>query len=144
MYLLPAPSKWIQTPESVAIVLEGTNGVRQVYLDGRKPPADMAPLWQGYSTGKWEGDTLVIEAAGFNDKTRLDAIGHPHSEDLHETARYHRRDFGHMDVEVTIEDPKMYTRPIHIKYVDDLLPDTDILEYVCEENERDLKHMSRP
>jgi hypothetical protein len=143
VYLIPTPSKWIQTPENIAIVMEGMNGVRQVYLDGRQPPADREPLWQGYSTGRWEGDTLVIDTVGFNDKTRLDAIGHPHSEDLHETARYHRRDLGHMDVEVTIEDLKTYTRPFRITYTDDLLPDTDILEYVCEENEKDLHHMSK-
>jgi len=143
VYLLPVPSRWIQTPGYLAIVFEGMNGVRQVYLDGRKPPADREPLWQGYSTGKWEGDTLVIDTVGFNDKTSLDAMGHPHSEDLHETARYHRRDFGHMDVEVTIEDPKIYTRPFRIQYTDDLLPDTDILEYVCQENEKDAPHMSK-
>ena len=143
VYLLPTPSKWIQTPRSIAIVLEGMNGVRQVYLDGRQPPADRMPLWQGYSVGKWEGSTLVVDTVGFNEKTRLDAIGHPHSEDLHETARYHRRDFGHMDVEVTMDDPKMYTRPFRIKYTAGLLPDTDILEYVCEENEKDLPHMSK-
>jgi hypothetical protein len=142
VYLIPAPSKWVQTPGYIAIMLEGMNGVRQVYLDGRKPPAGGQPFWQGYSTGKWDGDPLVIDTVGFNDKTKLDAIGHPHSEDLHETARYHRRDFGHMDVEVTIDDPKMYTQPFRIKFSQLLQPDTDILEYVCEENEKDLQHMA--
>ena len=143
IYLLPTPSKWIQAPGYIAIVMEGMNGVRQIYLDGRKFPADRQPLWQGYSAGRWEGDTLIIDTVGFNDKTALDAMGHPHSEDLRETARYHRRDFGHMDVAVTIEDPNMYIHPFQIHYTDDLLPDTDVLEYVCEENEQDLKHMSK-
>jgi hypothetical protein len=118
------------------------NGLRQVYTDGRKPPADGQLLWQGYASGRWNGDTLVIDTVGFNDKTRLDAMGHPHSEALHLTERYHRRDFGHMDVEVTIDDPKMYTRPFTIKYTELLQPDTDILEYVCEENEKDLSHLA--
>jgi hypothetical protein len=143
VYLIPAPSKWIQGAGVIAVAQEGTNAIRQIYTDGRKPPADLEPLWQGYSTGKWEGDTLVVNITGFNDKTRLDAIGHPHSEALHETERYHRRDFGHMDVEVTIDDPKMYTQPFRIKYTELLLPDTDITEYVCEENEQDLKHLGK-
>jgi hypothetical protein len=100
-------------------------------------------MWQGYSVGHWEGDTLVVDSTGFNDQTRLDAMGHPHSDALHEIERYHRRDFGHMDVAVTIDDPKMYIRPFTIKYTKMLLADTDLLEYVCEEDEKDLSHMPR-
>jgi hypothetical protein len=143
IYLIPAPAKWIQSPGLTVILFEGMNGVRQIYTDGRKPPADPQPMWQGYSTGRWEGDTLVIDAVGFNDKTRLDATGHPHSEALHLTERYHRRDFGHLDVETTIDDPKLYTKPLTIHYTELLQPDTDILEYVCQENERDQTHMPK-
>lgn len=145
VYLIPAPAKWMQTPGLTVIVSEGTNGVRQIYTDGRKPPAeaDRQPMWQGYSTGRWEGDTLLIDAVGFNDKTRLDAMGHPHSEALHLTERYHRRDFGHLDVATTIDDPKIYTKPFTIRYTELLQPDTDILEYVCQENERDQTHMPK-
>jgi hypothetical protein len=141
--LIPATTKWIQTPGLIAILQEASFNFRQVYLDGRKFPAEPQPLWLGYSVGKWEGDALVIESRGFNDKTVLDAFGHPHSEALHLTERYRRRDFGHMDGELTVDDPKMYTRPFTVKYTDILQPDTDILEAVCEENERDVKHMPK-
>ena len=143
VYLIPTPARWIQTPGLIGIAVEGKQPFRQIYTDGRKPPADRQPMWQGYSVGKWEGDTLVVDAIGFNDKTVLDGMGHPHSDALHEIERYHRRDFGHMDVELTIDDPKMYTKPFSIKYTKLLLPDTDILEYVCEDNERDAAHMTR-
>jgi len=139
--LIPAVRKWIQTPGLIAILQEASFNFRQVYLDGRKFPADPQPLWFGYSVGRWEGDTLVVESRGFNDKTVLDAFGHPHSEALHLTERYHRRDFGHMDAELTVDDPVMYTRPFTVKYTDVLQPDNDILEAVCEENERDVKHL---
>jgi hypothetical protein len=84
---------------------------------------------------------LVVDTAGFNDKSWLDALGHPHSEALRVQERFHRRDFGHMDLQITIEDPKMYTRPFTIKYAQRLLPDTDILETVCTENEKDRTHL---
>jgi hypothetical protein len=141
--LIPATTKWIQTPGLIAILQEASFNFRQVYLDGRKFPADAQPLWLGYSVGKWEGDTLVIESRGFNDKTVLDAFGHPHSEALHLTERYRRRDFGHMEGELTVDDSQMYTRPFAVKYTDVLQPDTDILEAICEENERDVKHMAK-
>jgi hypothetical protein len=143
VYLIPTPAKWIQTPGLIAIALEGPANLRQIYTDGRKLPTSAQPMWQGYSVGHWEGDTLVVDSMGFNDQTRLDAMGHPHSDALHEIERYHRRDFGHMDVAVTIDDPKMYTRPFTIKYTKMLLADTDLLEYVCEEDEKDLSHMPR-
>src|SRR5215469_6275935 len=90
--LIPATIKWIQTPGLIAILQEASFNFRQVYLDGRKFPADPQPLWLGYSVGRWEGDALVVETRGFNDKTSLDALGHPHSEALHLTERYRRRD----------------------------------------------------
>lgn len=141
--LIPATLKWIQTPGLIVILQEASFNFRQVYLDDRKFPADAQPLWLGYSIGKWEGETLVVDSRGFNDKAALDAMGHPHSEALHLTERYRRRDFGHMDVELTVDDPKTYTRPFTIKYTELFQPDTDILESVCEENERDVKHMAK-
>ena len=95
----------------------------------------------GYSVGRWEGDTLVVVTRGLNDKTWLDALGHPHSEDMRVTERFHRRDFGHMDVQITIDDPKTYTKPFSVKVTHRLLPDTDILEWYCAENEKDRKHL---
>jgi hypothetical protein len=140
LYLLPLPFKVVQTAGLTLIVSEAGNP-RQIYTDGRKPPADPQPLWQGYSTGKWEGDTLVVDTVGFNDKAWLDAIGHPHSEALHMVERFRRRDFGHLDVEVTMDDSKMYTKPFTIKFTERLVPDSDVLEYVCEENEKDIQHL---
>ena len=141
--LIPATIKWVQTPGLIVILQEAGFDFRQVYLDGRKPPSDSLPLWLGYSVGRWDGDTLIVDTTGFNEKTVLDAMGHPHSDALHLTERYHRRDLGHMDVQLTVDDPKTYTKPFTIKYTDLLVPDSDILEYVCEENERDSRHMKQ-
>jgi len=138
--MFPSPSKVIQTPGLILMRNEYENTLRQIYTDGRKHPADPAPLWLGYSVGKWEADTLVVDTVGFNDKGWLDFVGHPHSEALHVVERFHRRDFGHMDVEVTIDDPKVYTKPFSIKFTDRLLPDSDVTEYFCNENEKDQPH----
>jgi hypothetical protein len=134
------PFKIIQTPGVIAILYEVDNMFRQVYTDGRKLPVDPQPAWVGYSVGKWDGDTLVVDSAGFNDRSWLDAFGHPHSEALRIQERFHRRDFGHMDLQLTIDDPKMYTRPFTIRVTEVLVPDSDILEYVCE-NETDRAHL---
>jgi len=133
--------KIVQTSGLIVMMLEVDSGAtRQIYTDGRKLPADPDPLWYGYSVGHWEGDTLVVETAGFNDKSWLDSMGHPHSDALRVLERDRRRDFGHMDVEITIDDPKMYTRPFTFKVTQLFQPDTDILEYLCAENERDRRH----
>ena len=139
--LLPGPFKIIQTPELILVRNEYENTFRQIYMDGRKPPADPEPLWLGYSVGKWEGDTLVVDTVGFNDKGWLDGMGHPHSEALHVTERFHRRDFGHLDVEVTIDDPKVYTKSFSVKFTELLHPDSDVTEYFCNENEKDRPHI---
>jgi hypothetical protein len=130
--------KILQTPAVIGVLSEG--GVyRQILTDGRPLPEDPNPTWMGYSVGHWEGDTLVVENAGFNDKTWLDA-GHPHSEGLRVTERFHRKDFGHMDLKMTFSDPKIYARPFSINVELELVPDTELLEYVCNENEQSLKH----
>jgi hypothetical protein len=113
---------------------------RQIFTDGRKQPTDPSPSWMGYSVGKWEGDTLVIDTAGFNNLSWLDARGHGHSEEMRVEERFHRRDFGHIDVTVTITDPKTFTRPITFNFVEELLPDTDLLEHYCLEAENDARH----
>jgi len=136
-----APFKIVQTPVVVAIMYELDNNFRQVYLDGRTLPKDLQPTWGGYSVGRWEGDTLVVDAAGFNERTRLDVAGHPHSEALHLQERFRRRDFGHMDVTITIDDPVLYTKPFTVKATEILLPDSDVLETVCDENEKDGLHL---
>ena len=139
--VIPIPFKIVQTRGLTLMLFEGDNTIRQIYTDGRKHPADPSPMWLGYSVGKWEGDTLVVDTIGFNDKSWLDAIGHPHSEALRVVERFRRRDFGHLDVEATIEDPKMYTRPFTIKLTELLQPDSDILELFCAENEKDRSHL---
>jgi len=134
-------SKIVQTPGLMVIMLELDNSYRQIYTDGRKLPVDPTPSWLGYSVGRWEGDTLVVDTAGLNNKGWLDVLGHPQSDAMHITERYRRRDFGHLDLEVTMDDPKMYTKPFTIKVTHVLHPDSDVLEYVCGENETDRAHM---
>ena len=95
----------------------------------------------GYSVGHWEGETLVVESAGFNDRTWLDFAGHPHSESLRMTERFHRRDFGHLDVQVTLQDPGVYAKPWTVSAGGTLAADTELLEYVCAENEKDRSHL---
>jgi hypothetical protein len=139
--MLSEPVKILQSPRLIAILYEADDKYRQIYTDGRTLPKEFAePAWNGYSVGKWERDTLVVETAGFNDKSALDYIGHPHSEALRVVERYHRRDFGHLDVEMTFDDPTMYTKPFSIKVTWDLWPDSDIFEFVCNENEKDRAH----
>jgi hypothetical protein len=132
----------VQTPALIVILYESPNSPhRTVYMDGRDLPKDPNPTWLGYSVGRWEGDTLVVTSAGFNDKGWLDTAGHPSSESLRITERFRRRDFGHMDFEITIDDPKVFTKPFTIKRERLLAPDTDLLEDVCE-NEIDRARMS--
>jgi hypothetical protein len=137
----PAPYKIIQAPGVTFMLYERDTTFRQVYTDRRKLPDDPQPTWLGYSVGKWDGDSLVVDSIGFNDRSWLDARGHTHSEALHLTERFHRLDFGHMEVLLTIDDPKTYTRPFTIKLKQRLLPDTDLLEDFCAENEKDLRHI---
>jgi hypothetical protein len=136
-----APFKIIQMRGVTVVLYEVDNTHRQIYTDGRKLPADPNPAWLGYSVGHWEGDTFVVDSAGFNDKGRLDGFGHPRSEALRLQERFHRRDFGHMDLQVTVDDPKMYLKPITVKVTELLIPDSDVLEAFCNENEKDRQHL---
>jgi hypothetical protein len=138
--MLSEVSKIVQTPGLLVVMLE-LGGTRQIYTDGRKHMPDNSPSWLGYSVGRWEGDTLVVETVGFNGKNWLDIIGHPQSEQAKLTERYRRRDFGHMDIEMTIDDSTYYTRPFTVKVTHELQADDDILEYFCNENEQDRKRM---
>lgn len=141
---LSEPMKIIQAPRITMILYEVDNIHRQIHTDGRTLPKEFDyPAFHGYSAGHWDGEVFVVETAGFNDKTPLDSIGHPHSEALRLTERFRRRDFGHLDVEMTFDDPKLYTRPFTIKVPHDLLPDTDLFESYCDENEKDRAHMQK-
>jgi hypothetical protein len=138
--LLPEPFKIIQLPSMIVMLYEVETTFRQVFMDGRKIPVDPSPTWQGYSVARWEGDTLVVDTAGFNDKSWLDARGTGHSEDMRVEERFHRRDFGHLDLTITVTDPRIFTQPIRFSVVEELLPDTDLFEHYCLENERDDRH----
>jgi hypothetical protein len=140
-YFSSRPLKIFQTPETILIIYEIDGATRQIHTDGRKLPEDPFASWLGYSTGKWEGDTLVVETNGFNDKAWMDVRGHPQSEALHVQERFHRRDFGHMDIEATVEDANVLTKPVTVKFTELLMPGSDVLENFCVEGERDRAHM---
>lgn len=133
--------KLIQSPDEIVMLMDDGDPARQIHTDGRSLPQDPQPAWMGYSVGKWEGDTLAVDTTGFNENSWLDAFGHPRSESMHVLERYHRRDFGHMDLAVTIDDPKYYTRPYTFRTQLNLIPYSDVLEYVCTEDEKDRSHI---
>src|SRR5579863_8247816 len=139
--LLPFPSRFVQTPGLLVILTEGKNPTRQIHTDGRKHPVDPQPNWVGYSIGKWKGDTLVVDTIGITERGRLDAMGHPISPKGHIVERIPRRDYGNMDVQVTIKEPRYYSKSIAFRYTRTLIPDDDFLEWVCAENEKDLTHL---
>jgi len=142
---MPHPMKIVQTPTLVILLYEtSTNQTfRQVFLDGRALPTDAQPTWLGYSIGRWEGDTLVVETSGFNGRTWVDTgSGHPQTDVARVTERFTRRDIGHMDIEITIDDSKAYLKPWTAKIPSILLPDSDLIETFCE-NERDIRLMQR-
>jgi hypothetical protein len=141
--VLPIPYKIVQTPRLTMVLYEGETVFRQIFTDGRTLSQDPDPTWLGYSVGKWVGDAFVVETAGFNDKAPLDAMGHPHSEVMRLSETFRRRDFGHLDVQITIDDPKTYTKPVTILVKHRLVPDTELLEYFCNESEKDLAHFPK-
>jgi hypothetical protein len=138
----PHPFKIVQTPSLVVLLYEtsANSTFRQVFLDGRPLPADPQPTWLGYSIGRWEGNTLAVETLGFNGRSWTDtAKGHPQTDAARVTERFTRRDFGHLEIDITIDDPKAYAKPWRAKVPVKLLPDTDLIETYCE-NEKDLPH----
>jgi hypothetical protein len=137
----PFPWKLVQQPDYILIIYENFNMWRQVFLDGRVIAEDADPTWFGYSTGKWEGDTLVVDTTGFNGKAWLDQGGKPATESLHVTERFTRKDFGHMEIKVTINDPKAYTKPWTMTEPAVLTPEIELMEFICGENNRDLEHL---
>ena len=139
-YTIPIPFKIMQTPREIAILFEEFNYYRQIFVDGRSHPKMLNPTWYGYSVGKWENDALVVDTIGFNDRTWLTISGYPHSDALHTVERITRPDFGNLNVLMTIDDPKAYQHPFRILMHFKLLPDTELIEEICE-NERDAVHM---
>ena len=138
--LFPMPKRIVQTANLIVVLYEG-DLPRQIHMDGRRLPANPNPAWVGYSVGKWDGDTLVVETVGLNPRAALDAFGHPRSDTMRLRERWRRRDFGHLNVEMTIEDSKYYSKPFAFQYSSTLVPDDDLLEWVCTENEKDKGHI---
>ena len=132
----------IQSPTVIGMLFEsGTGRFRQIYTDGRKLPDDPIPTWTGYSIGHWDGDTLVVETAGFNDRTWLDRVGHPHSDRLRVTEKFRRVDFGHMQFQITYDDSETFTKPLTLSFGMNYAADTDMLENVCNEGSIDKAHL---
>jgi hypothetical protein len=139
--VVPYPFKIFTLPGVTLILYEAVQSYRQIFTDGRSFPKDPNPAWMGYSIGHWEDDTLIVETAGFNDHGWVDNYGLPNTDALRVTERFRRRDFGHMDLEVTVDDPKAYAKPWTVKLAFRLLADTELLEYICSENNKDLEHL---
>jgi hypothetical protein len=133
---MPLPYKIVQTPTLVLILYEADTVFRQIFLDGREPGEDAVPRWMGYSTGRWENGELVVDTVGLTDQSWLDGMGHPHSERLRVTERFRRRDATHLEIEVTLDDPEAYTRPFSYTITATAMPDDDLFEYFCTENEK--------
>jgi hypothetical protein len=142
MMYTPYPTEILQLPNRIVFVYEGGAHVwRNIWLDGRPQPKDPNPTYLGYSVGKWDGDTLVVDTIGLNDRTWLDAAGHGHGEQLHVTEKFTRTDSNTLKVEATIEDPEFYTKPWTVVTQATWYPNQEIIEYICQENNRDLKHL---
>lgn len=135
----PQPRKIVQTPGVIYIIYEANSGLRQIFTDGRPLPGkDADPWWYGYSVGRWEGDTLVVESSGFRDGGWLDINGNPLTDSGKVTERFRRPNFGTLEIDVTIDDPKAYTRPFTVRVNQRIMVDTELIEFICED--RDATH----
>jgi len=138
---IPDGLKIVQTPDLVVFLHDSRTIFRPIFTDGRPLPKNPQPTWQGYSVGKWEGDAFVVETIGQNGKTWLDMRGLPGTESLRVVERFTRPAIGRMEIKVTIDDPKAYTKPWDVNMAWTLIPDTDLIESICEENSKDKPHM---
>ena len=136
------PYQLVQAPKVLVMLYEG-EFPRQVYMDGRRHPKDPSPTWLGHSIGRWEGDTLVVDTVRFNGKVWVGMPGLPSSEMLHITERYTRPDMGHLEVEITVDDPGAYVKPWKVKKTSALAQDYELMEFICNEGERDLQHIPK-
>jgi hypothetical protein len=138
----PQPRKIIQMPKLILILYEAQAGIRQVFMDGRPlPNNDPQPWWYGYSIGHWDGDTLVVETTGFRDDVWLDVEGSPLTNTGKMTERFRRVNYGTLEMDITVEDPKAYTKPWTVKITQHVLLDTDLIEFICQENEKSVPHL---
>jgi hypothetical protein len=140
MHLHPFPRRLIQVPGMLVILFERDTTYRQIFTDGRRLPVDPQPSYSGYSTGKWEGDTLVVSTNGLRDGTWLDTAGTPLTAAARLTERFRRPSFGKLEIDIAVDDPKAYTQPWSIHVTQSLAADTDLLEYLCLENQ-DISHL---
>ena len=143
LHLHPQPRKIVQTPKLIVIMYEGNQGLRQIFLDGRELPEvdeNLQPWWYGYSVGRWEGDTLVVESVGFRDGGWLDVFGSPLTDRGKLIERWRRPDYGHLEIDVTVDDPKAYTRPFTVRVSHQVLLDQELIEFICNENEKSSQH----
>jgi hypothetical protein len=141
--LAPYPMKYLQMPQSFVILFEGNiHSWREIHLDRTEHIKDYNPSWYGDSIGHWDGDTLVVDTVGFNDKSWFDFAGHPHTEQLHTVERFRRPDFGHIDYEVDVIDLGAYTKPFTLYGSFPLMLNGEIMEYICSENNRDVSHLT--
>jgi len=137
----PQPRKIIQTPGLIVMLYEAQASIRQIFMDGRPLPKDVLPWWYGYSVGHWDGDTLVVETTGFRDDVWLDIIGNPLTETGKMTERLRRPNYGSLEIDVTFEDPAVYTEPFTVRVNQRIMPDTDLIEFICTENDRSGPHL---
>jgi hypothetical protein len=143
LHLHPQPRKIVQTPGLIVIMYEGNEGLRQIFTDGRPLPTpgdDLQPWWYGYSSGRWEGDTLVVETVGFRDDVWLDVQGSPLTSRGRLTERFRRLNYGTLQIDVIIEDPTSYTRPFNVRVNQRLFPDAELIEFICNENEKSVQY----
>ena len=141
----PYPFRLVETPTHIFIVMEADHGYRQVFMDGRKhPTGDGLQLsWRGHSIGRWEGNTLVVDTVGFNDLTWFDNVGHVHSDRMRVVERFTRVDLGHLNVTMVVDDPGAYSRPFTLTYTAELMPNAELMEYICD-NEQDAQNIDAP
>lgn len=140
-HMHPQPRKIVQTPNVTLIVYEANYGLRQIFTDGRSlPNEDANPTWEGYSIGKWEGDTLVVQSSGFRDGGWLDVNGSPFTDKLKLTERFTRINYGTLRIDITVDDPKAYTKPWTVRVTQRLTPEDEMIEFVCNENEQSSRH----
>jgi hypothetical protein len=138
----PQPRKIIQTPAVTVIIYEANSGLRQIFTDGRpSPPKDVQPWWYGYSVGHWDGDTLVVETTGFRDDVWLDVNGSPLTNAGKMIEKFRRPTYGRLEIEETVDDPSAYTKPFTVKVTQQIMLNTDLIEFICSENERSDSHL---